>query len=54
VVANGVATPGMENRLAALEATTAELRARLSFRETMVGWLRWPLSRIKATLRAEG
>lgn len=31
-------------------AALAEVQARLAFRETLVGWLRWPLARLRAQL----
>ena len=43
-----------EVELVRQDAELAEVRSRLRFRETLVGWLRWPLSRLKSNLRATG
>lgn len=40
--------------LATVEAAHAEVSARLRYRETLTGWLRWPLSRLKLRLFATG
>jgi len=36
--------------LAQREAALAETRGRLAYRETLVGWLRWPLGRLRALM----
>jgi DNA repair exonuclease SbcCD ATPase subunit len=35
-------------------AELAEVRSRLRFRETLIGWLRWPLARLKSSIRPTG
>ncbi len=50
----GAELAGARATIAGQVAMLDEVRARLAFRETAVGWLRWPLSRLKRGFGAQG
>ena len=42
----------VQTDLARRNGALADCQSRLAFRETLIGWLRWPLARAKTLLRA--
>jgi hypothetical protein len=44
----------VEGDLARQEWVLADVRSRLTFRESVGGWIRWPLARIRASFRSTG
>jgi SAM-dependent methyltransferase len=52
LTATGSRLAAIEAELARQRSALSEVQSRLAYRETLAGWLRWPLARLKTHLRA--
>jgi SAM-dependent methyltransferase len=52
LIATRSSVAAIEVELARQRSVLAEVQSRLAYRETIAGWLRWPLARLKCHLRA--